>query len=77
MMRHQDDDKLLLRHYKIIYKMTSFAQGYWSTRRLKKSILLTSELCVCVCVCVCVYPSSSLRWRYGMNGNSGSCRQPS
>ena len=31
---------------------------------------------VCVCVCVCVYPSSSLGWRYGMNGNSGSCRQP-
>ena len=29
-----------------------------------------------VCVCVCVYPSSSLGWRYGMNGNSGSCRQP-
>ena len=27
-------------------------------------------------VCVCVYPSSSLGWRYGMNGNSGSCRQP-
>ena len=31
---------------------------------------------LCVCVCVCVYPSSSLGWRYGMNGNSGSCRQP-
>ena len=31
---------------------------------------------MCVCVCVCVYPSSSLGWRYGMNGNSGSCRQP-
>ena len=29
-----------------------------------------------LCVCVCVYPSSSLGWRYGMNGNSGSCRQP-
>ena len=29
-----------------------------------------------VCVCVCVYPSSSLGCRYGMNGNSGSCRQP-
>ena len=29
-----------------------------------------------VCVCVCVYPSSSLGWRYGMNGNSVSCRQP-
>ena len=28
------------------------------------------------CVCVCVYPSSSLGWKYGMNGNSGSCRQP-
>ena len=28
------------------------------------------------CVCVCVYSSSSLGWRYGMNGNSGSCRQP-
>ena len=27
-------------------------------------------------VCVCVYPSSSLGWKYGMNGNSGSCRQP-
>ena len=27
-------------------------------------------------VCVCVYPSSFLGWRYGMNGNSGSCRQP-
>ena len=27
-------------------------------------------------VCVCVYPSSSLGWRYGMNRNSGSCRQP-
>ena len=25
---------------------------------------------------VCVYSSSSLGWRYGMNGNSGSCRQP-
>ena len=25
---------------------------------------------------VCVYPSSSLGWRYGMNGNSGSCHQP-
>ena len=32
--------------------------------------------CVCVCVCVCVYPSSSLGWRYGINGNSGLCRQP-
>ena len=30
---------------------------------------------LCVCVCVCVYPSSSLGWRYGMNGNSGLCRQ--
>ena len=29
-----------------------------------------------LCVCVCVYPSSSLGWRYGMNGNSGSHRQP-
>ena len=29
-----------------------------------------------LCMCVCVYPSSSLGWRYGMNGNSGSCRQP-
>ena len=23
-----------------------------------------------------VYPSSSSGWRYGMNGNSDSCRQP-
>ena len=27
-------------------------------------------------VCECVYLSSFLGWRYGMNGNSGSCRQP-
>ena len=33
-------------------------------------------LALCVCVCVCVYLSSFLGWRYGMNGNSGSCRQP-
>ena len=26
--------------------------------------------------CCCGYSSSSSRWRYGMNGNSGSCRQP-
>ena len=29
-----------------------------------------------VCLFVCDYPSSSSGWRYGMNGNSGSCRQP-
>ena len=28
------------------------------------------------CLFVCGYPSSSLGWRYNMNGNSGSCRQP-
>ena len=28
-----------------------------------------------LCVCVCVYPSSSLGWRYGMNGISDLCRQ--
>ena len=26
--------------------------------------------------CCCDYPFSSSGWRYGMNGNSGSCRQP-
>ena len=30
---------------------------------------------VVVCLFVCGYPSSSLGWRYGMNGNSGSCCQ--
>ena len=25
---------------------------------------------------VCGYPSSFTGWRYSMNGNSGSCRQP-
>ena len=29
-----------------------------------------------VLVCLFVYPSSSSGWRYGMNGNSDSCRQP-
>ena len=29
-----------------------------------------------VCLFVCGYPSSSLGWKYGMNGNSDSCRQP-
>ena len=38
--------------------------------------LLRSVSALSSCVCVCVYPSSSLGWRYGMNGNSGSCRQP-
>ena len=28
------------------------------------------------CLFVCVYPFSSLGRRCGMNGNSGSCRQP-
>ena len=31
---------------------------------------------ICLCLFVCVYPSSSLGWRYGINDNSGSCRQP-
>ena len=28
------------------------------------------------CLFVCGYPFSSSGWRYGMNGNPGSCRQP-
>ena len=39
-------------------------------------LLSCPTLALLVCLFVCDYPSSSLGWRCGMSGNSGSCRQP-
>ena len=47
--------------------------------KLSNLVPLNLEIRYCLSVefvCVWVYPSSSLGWRYGVNGNSGSCRQP-
>ena len=57
-------------------KKETMAKRYTLIMHMKRTLFKFEDSGMVMCVCVCVYPSSSLGWRYGMNGNSGSCRQP-
>ena len=49
--------------------------GKWLAGLLQPVLERLSTHCISDCCCS-NYPSSSSGWRYGTNGNSGSCRQP-
>ena len=51
--------------------MWSYGLDLTSIRLTVVKVVVSSE----GTFCLFVYPSSSSGWRYGMNGNSGSCRQ--
>ena len=67
---------MAVKHFKYFLEGRSF-KIVTDQKSITRAILAPStNLSPRQSVCVCVFPSSSLGWRYGMNGNSGSCRQP-
>ena len=83
----RQENNVLLRDSAVVgLGSTRYAQSYvhknflLASHKLKLSLRLSlppSQPCwFGVCLFVYGYPSSSSGWRYGMNGNSGSYRQP-
>ena len=54
------------------FKMVIF---FLNSKGVRQGSLFSLLLGQCCCCC-CDYRTSSSGWRYGTNGNSGSCRQP-